>query len=890
MKYTWVKRIGILAIWLTTLLFAVPDNVLGQEPRIKVEIRTLKILGGVRNEAMSGVDVTVGGQAVKTDARGRGTLMVEPGTAVSSITAPCPVHFISVTGSVSRTGGSDQAPIFDFPMPSTQTPTITFQMRCDGDTTPGKTRVKIATTTSCKDDPNGGMAVQAGVTVMIGDKEYTSNENGVIDIDLPPGNYPVLGRWKDYALGYVTQNGLRVPVPESGLPTVAITGQHQTLEVRMFTCDATGLPKARAVITEIGNQIWVKRSNASGRAFVGMYLRDGDFVEVTGAAALKWLKPEGTVTFEISTRFYIRPDERPAGQAKPKGMSTFEILQGVGSFLMPVNPQDDDATYDEDGNRIRFKASTHSIAVGIKGTTFSLSHDEATQKSVVTVAEGVVKVTPKYSGMQKFDLTAGQTAEVSPPGGGDRPLIRPTKSVFGVDERIAIDYFNTAASGWDYVVVVQPSRLQLGVDPFSAVTKDHGLQLNPADNSLKERSGTTNFPKLPEGEYEARYIAWAVDGRTGVNQVIAQVPFRVGNAPSPPQPTPSPGTTGNQPPTTRWNLTGLWRNPGGAGIYRLRQVGVKVVWGIDAVAMNSYANVFQGQIFDDNIDGVWEDLPGSPTIGGGRMLLKIESECRFVRVSSVNPYGADVWVKKDSTCDIVGLVQKSTPAAPRREQPKVEEIPEDAIPSRPTPIATNRPQPEVEEIPEDAIPTTATNRPVPEVEEIPEDEITVTQNDLPPPQAESQQPVRQQPQPKPQKTPKPPKPKKEGPGFWEKLGTAINTAVNSMPQQPQPQPPPTGGCSGGSYWLGTPTPDSWRAGTPGDGVRVPWSTPIGVYKASLRIFSGGRDVTGALALPENANACGLSWPLYMPAGYYDVYLYDPSGQHVAGPVRFTVYQ
>jgi len=725
-----------------------------QAETIKVEIRTLKMLGGVQNEAMPGVEVRIGNKSVKTDVRGRGVLMVVAGTNIAAITAPCPVYSINAIGSVAKSGGSNQEPVFNFPFPSNQSPTITFLMRCDSDVTPGKSRVKIATTTSCKDDPNGGMTVQAGISVMIGDKEYTSNEKGVIDIDLPPGRYPVMARWKDYAFGYVAQNGIRVPIPEGGLPAVEVAAQQETLEVRIFTCDETGQAKARAVITEIGSQIWVKRSKASGNAFVGMYLRDGDLVEVTGAAAIKWLKPEGTIAFEKSARFYIRPDERPPAEMKQKRMSAFEVLQGIGHFLIPST--DDDAEYDENGNRVKFKASSHSIAVGVKGTVFTFGHDEATQKSAISVTEGVVAITPKYPEMARFELTAGQRAEVSPSGkslggaketrisfrrpdliprgvgirvgeknalfgdsmsteitlsapgnyplkltgndlcriasaeihgkdsainisgipdsptivlgpdpwpqynvdlkvicdgsapGGDNSLVKPTKAVFGVNERITIDYFNSKGSGWDWVVVVQPSKIIHAPGSHSAVTTKHALQFNAANNSPKEYKGMANFPELPEGKYEARYVSW--DG--GNNVPIARVPFRVGNAPASPPTGPGAASPATPPPAApRWNLTGLWRNPGGEGIYRVRQIEAKVVWGLDATSLGSVANMFQGQMSGDNVDGVWEDLPGSATIGGGRMLLKVESDCRFVRVSSVNQYGADVWVKKDSPCD-----------------------------------------------------------------------------------------------------------------------------------------------------------------------------------------------------------------------------------------------
>ena len=98
---------------------------------------------------------------------------------------------------------------------------------------------------------------------------------------------------------------------------------------------------------------------------------------------------------------------------------------------------------------------------------------------------------------------------------------------------------------------------------------------------------------------------------------------------------------------------------------------------------------------------------------------------------------------------------------------------------------------------------------------------------------------------------------------------------------------------GGSFALGEPTPDPWRVGTPGLGVRIPWSTPLGATGYKIFIFVAGTNQRVAdSALPENRNACGMSYSFYPNvAGYYDAYLYQGNtGPVVAGPVRFRVIQ
>jgi hypothetical protein len=116
---------------------------------------------------------------------------------------------------------------------------------------------------------------------------------------------------------------------------------------------------------------------------------------------------------------------------------------------------------------------------------------------------------------------------------------------------------------------------------------------------------------------------------------------------------PESSSTGSPPPsTTVKDLSGLWRNPGGSATYRFRQIGNKLHWIVDAVSAGSFANIFEGDISGASIEGSWIDLPGSPSLGGGKLSLKIESDCKIVKTVESNSYGASVWVKKDSMCDL----------------------------------------------------------------------------------------------------------------------------------------------------------------------------------------------------------------------------------------------
>lgn len=100
------------------------------------------------------------------------------------------------------------------------------------------------------------------------------------------------------------------------------------------------------------------------------------------------------------------------------------------------------------------------------------------------------------------------------------------------------------------------------------------------------------------------------------------------------------------------NLTGLWQDDSGGGaVYRVRHVGNQLFWIVDGTSKGSYVNIAFGEITGQTMTGKWVDLPGSPTLGGGDISLRIESNNRFVKISSSAPYGAQAWTRQGSTTD-----------------------------------------------------------------------------------------------------------------------------------------------------------------------------------------------------------------------------------------------
>ena len=56
--------------------------------------------------------------------------------------------------------------------------------------------------------------------------------------------------------------------------------------------------------------------------------------------------------------------------------------------------------------------------------------------------------------------------------------------------------------------------------------------------------------------------------------------------------------------------------------------------------MGSFVNLSYGEISGNTITGIWVDLPGSPSLGGGNLTLTIESNDRLVKAGESAARGA----------------------------------------------------------------------------------------------------------------------------------------------------------------------------------------------------------------------------------------------------------
>lgn len=84
---------------------------------------------------------------------------------------------------------------------------------------------------------------------------------------------------------------------------------------------------------------------------------------------------------------------------------------------------------------------------------------------------------------------------------------------------------------------------------------------------------------------------------------------------------------------------------------RIRQTGTQLFWIVDGTSKGSYVNLAIGAISGNTITGKWVDMPASPTLGGGDISLRIESNNRLMKVSSSTNYGAQAWTRLGTTSE-----------------------------------------------------------------------------------------------------------------------------------------------------------------------------------------------------------------------------------------------
>jgi hypothetical protein len=419
------------------LIFVAPPKADAQGTTYSVKISSISectgpqvpvpnVLLTFQQETLSGPNgtyATTGAfHTVTTDSTGTATINLPQGTwitgfaaddiykddwlASSAPEASTDPNLVTFGGRFTLTGSIDLTLLWngECPVPS-MGPTSTEQTQA---------QVQISTVQSCT--ANDAVAPAPGIAVEVGNQAVTTDANGNATLNLPAaGSYPVFASYppdvQSMTLAFVDllpQNLRYKPAGESPL-SIPLNGANEKLVIRLFNCDTNGQRTPRARVDAIGGTIRVTRSHAAGNAYVGLVLRDGDDVIVTGTGSITWLAG-GTVSFQDSrsvSHFVIGP-QAPAGTSPRPTVSGINILKGTINFFFPP----------EETKVNKFDASSGSVCVAIKGTQWAMTVDDQTQTTTVQVMQGTVDITPANLSLREFYLSAGQKVQVSKNGVG----------------------------------------------------------------------------------------------------------------------------------------------------------------------------------------------------------------------------------------------------------------------------------------------------------------------------------------------------------------------------------------------------------------------------------------------------------------------------------------
>jgi FecR protein len=287
-------------------------------------------------------------------------------------------------------------------------------------------RVKILTMTSCN-ETDDRISPAAGVTVRFNSASVHTDSTGYTTTYLRPGIYEVSASLAGATFAYVDRrgDGVRFRPDSRGIASVPLSSSDETLEIRLLSC-GTGVavggvvvpgavvvaPGAggitissgtggvavavttvkRARLTAINNSVEVQLANGAWvRAYEGQELAQGDRVR-TGYLST------------VSLRFW----DGHQAQLRQRSQLTLRASGGAlnyGEMRVTIGPPGTGPS--------NFDVTTTTCTVNVRGTIFTVIHDETPQATTVWVEEGVVLVTPVTPTLQSVTLRSGQEARVT---------------------------------------------------------------------------------------------------------------------------------------------------------------------------------------------------------------------------------------------------------------------------------------------------------------------------------------------------------------------------------------------------------------------------------------------------------------------------------------------
>lgn len=289
-------------------------------------------------------------------------------------------------------------------------------------------RVRIQTRTSCS-EADSQVAYASGVNVRIGSLTLYTDSGGYAVTYLRPGIYEVSASQPGNSFAYVDRrsDGVRFRPDSRGLATIPLNLNDETLDIRLLSCGVAGaavsvggvavnpgtivvapgpggisvstggiavavVPVKRARLTQLNNNVEVQIANGAWtRAYEGQEVGPGDRVR-TGYMST------------TSLRFW----DGHLGQLRQRSMLSIRNSGAELSYgeMRVTTSQPSSVPSD-------FEVTTTACTVNVRGTIFTVTHDETPQSTLVWVEEGVVLVSPTTTSLASVTLRGGQEARVT---------------------------------------------------------------------------------------------------------------------------------------------------------------------------------------------------------------------------------------------------------------------------------------------------------------------------------------------------------------------------------------------------------------------------------------------------------------------------------------------
>ncbi|HEX8775096.1 MAG TPA: FecR family protein [Pyrinomonadaceae bacterium] len=289
-------------------------------------------------------------------------------------------------------------------------------------------RIKILTMTSCAEG-DSRVSTASNVTVRFNSASIVTDATGYAVMYIRPGIYEVSASQPGTTFAFADRrgDGVRFRPDARGIANIPLSNTDETLEVRMLSCGVAGAsvsvggaavgpgtivvapgaggisvgaggvaiavgPVKRARLTAINNNVEAQIANGGWvRAYEGLELGPGDRVR-TGYSS------------SVSLRFW----DGHQGQLRQRSQLTMRPMGGAlnwGEMRVSIGPPGSGPS--------DFEVTTAACTVNVRGTIFTVIHEEQPQSSTVWVEEGTVLVTPASPSLQSVTLRSGQEARVS---------------------------------------------------------------------------------------------------------------------------------------------------------------------------------------------------------------------------------------------------------------------------------------------------------------------------------------------------------------------------------------------------------------------------------------------------------------------------------------------